>query len=174
MRSYIIPFQETFPKIDPAAVILPGAVVIGDVEIGSSSSVWFHTVVRGDINYIRIGEHTNIQDNCTLHVTGSTAPLIIGSGVTVGHGSILHGCIVGDGCLIGMGAILLDHCKLGEESMVAAGSLLPPHFELPPRWLALGSPAKAVRALTEQELVQNRISAIKYAEIARTYLGGVA
>src|SRR5215510_11816711 len=150
------------PRVDPTAYVVESAVVVGDVVIGSESSVWFGAVVRGDIEAIRIGARTNIQDNATLHVVGGKFGTILGDGVTVGHNAVVHGCTVEDGALIGMGAIVLDDARIGAESLIAAGALVPPGSRIPPRSLVLGSPGKVVRQVSDDELERIRSSASNY------------
>ncbi|HEY4613365.1 MAG TPA: gamma carbonic anhydrase family protein [Bacteroidota bacterium] len=165
------PFKGIVPKIHESVHVADGAQIIGDVEIGEGSSVWFNAVIRGDVNYIRIGSRTNIQDNCTLHVTHQKYPLVIGSNVTVGHGAIVHGATVGDHCLIGMGAMILDDSKVGPYALVAAGSLVLEHFVVPEGTLVAGVPAKVRRALTEEErkgLDQAAQNYIHYVQMYRT------
>ena len=145
-------FEDKFPIVHPTAFVAENATVIGDVEIGEDSSIWFGSVVRGDVNYIRIGERTNIQDNCVIHVSGGTHPTVLGNEITVGHRVLLHGCTVDDRCLIGMGAILMDGVHVGEECLVGAGSLLTPGTIVPPRSLVIGSPARVKRELTAEEI----------------------
>ena len=118
------PYKGIWPKIHETAFMEDSARIIGDVEIGAHSSIWFNAVVRGDVHYIRIGSRTNVQDNCTLHVTKDTYPLIIGNDITIGHGVILHGCTIKDRCLIGMGAIILDAAEVGEDCIIGAGALM--------------------------------------------------
>jgi carbonic anhydrase/acetyltransferase-like protein (isoleucine patch superfamily) len=139
------------PKIPESAWIASSADVLGDVTLGEHTSIWYQAVVRGDVHWIKIGSHTNVQDGSVLHVTNGKFPLTIGSRVTIGHKALLHGCTVGDDCLIGMGAILLDGVEVGSGSVVAAGALLPPGKKYSPNSLILGSPAKAIRTLTAQE-----------------------
>jgi len=165
----IIAYKGIRPRVSAGAVVLETAVVAGDVEIGPDVSIWFQAVVRGDVNYVKIGRLTNVQDGCLLHVTTNTHPLVIGARVTIGHGAILHGCTVGDGALIGMGSIILDGAKIGEEALIGAGALVTEGTEIPPRTLAVGSPAKVRRELTEKELERMRLSAVHYREIARGY-----
>ncbi len=157
------------PRLAQGVVVMETAVVAGDVEIGPGSSVWFGAVVRGDVHYVRIGELTNVQDGCLLHVTTDTHPLVIGSRVTIGHGAILHGCTVEDGALIGMGAIILDGATIGEEALIGAGALVTEGTHIPPRTLAVGAPAKPRRELTEAELARLRRSALHYRELAADY-----
>jgi len=145
--------------------------VIGDVVLGEESSVWFNSVVRGDVHYIRIGHRTNVQDLCMLHVTHDTHPLIIGDDVTIGHHVVLHGCTVKDRVLIGMGAIIMDGAVIGEDSVVGAGALVTERTIVPPKSLILGSPAKVKRPVTQKELEWIRESAENYVRYAKTYLG---
>jgi len=149
--------------------VAPGAVVIGDVEIGSDSSVWFGTVVRGDVHSIRIGARTNLQDHCVVHVTRDEFPTVIGDEVTVGHRGTVHGCTVDDGALIGIGATVLDGAVVGEEALVAAGALVPPGARVPPRTLVRGIPAKPARELTRDEIATQRQRALEYVQTARRY-----
>ena len=139
------------PQIDASVFLAPNACVIGDVQIGEKSSLWFNVLVRGDVNYIRIGKRTNIQDGTVIHVTLKTHPTVIGDDVSVGHSVTLHGCTIQDGCLIGIGAIILDGVEVGESSLVAAGSLLTPGTKIPPRSLVMGSPARVRKELTDAE-----------------------
>ncbi len=156
------------PRLGRGVLVCPGAIVVGDVEIGEGASLWFNAVVRGDLAPIRIGEETNIQDGAVLHVdTG--LPLTIGRRVTVGHTAILHGCSVADGALVGMGARVLSGAVVGEEALVAAGALVPEGRSVPPRVLAVGVPARVVRPLTEAELERLRASAAHYLEQAALY-----
>lgn len=163
-------FQGIKPTIAKSAFIEETAVVIGDVVIGEESSVWFHAVVRGDVNYIRIGPRTNVQDFCMLHVTHDTAPLIIGQDVTIGHNVVLHGCTIKDRVLIGMGAIIMDGAVIGEDSVVGAGALVTEGTIVPSRSLILGSPAKVKRPVTAKELAWIRESAQNYIRYAKQYL----
>lgn len=165
----ILPYQGIEPRIHPSVFIAEGAQIIGDVEIGAESSVWFNTVIRGDVHYIRIGEKTNVQDNSVLHVTHETYPLVIGSGVTVGHGAILHAATIKDYCLIGMGAIVLDNATVGPYSFVAAGSLVLEGFEVPEGVLVAGVPAKIKRVLTDEERRQIVQSAQNYIKYVKSY-----
>ncbi len=165
----IIPYLGRHPRLAEDVVVMQTAVVAGDVHIGAGSSVWFGAVVRGDVHYIRIGELTNVQDGCLLHVTTGAHPLIIGGGVTIGHGAILHGCTIEDGALIGMGAIILDGAHIGREALIGAGALVTEGTRIEPRTLAVGSPAKPRRELTPAEVEQLRKSALHYHELAREY-----
>ena len=155
--------------IDPTAYVDPGAQIVGDVVIGAHSSVWCNAVVRGDVNVIRIGARTNVQDLAMLHVTRRTAPLHVGDEVTIGHAAILHGCTVKDRCLIGMGAILMDGAVIGEESIVGAGALVTERTVIPPRSLVVGAPAAVRRALRPEEIAFLAESAANYVSDAAAY-----
>ena len=165
----ILPFGDRRPRIDATAWLPETAVVIGDVVIGPESSLWFHTVVRGDVHDVRIGARTNVQDNATIHVVKGRFATRVGDGVTIGHNAVLHGCTVEDGCLIGMGALVLDGAVIGTESLVGAGALVTPGTVVPPRSLVLGSPAKRTREINDAELERLRTSAANYVELARRY-----
>ncbi len=158
----LIPYQNSFPEIDETVFLASGSKIIGDVEILENSSVWYNTVIRGDVNYIKIGKYTNVQDNSMLHVTNQKFPLIIGDKVTIGHSVTLHGCIIKDLSLIGIGAIVLDGAIVEEFSMVAAGSVIKPGFIVPTKKLVAGVPAKVIRDLTENELNEFEFSANRY------------
>ncbi len=160
------PFGGKHPEIADGVFLAPDAVVIGDVRIGPGSSVWYGAVVRGDVHSIQIGERTNIQDLAVLHVTTGLFPLTIGSDVTVGHRAILHGCTVGDECLIGMGATVLDGAMIGSGSLVAAGALVPAGMKVPPGVLVAGVPAQVKRPLRSEDLEKQRQSARHYEDLA--------
>jgi carbonic anhydrase/acetyltransferase-like protein (isoleucine patch superfamily) len=160
------------PQVHETAFVAPDAIIIGDVHIGEDSSIWFGSVVRGDVNHIRIGARTNIQDSCVVHVTSNTHPTIVEDEVTVGHRVVLHGCHVESGCLIGIGAILLDGVRVGSRSLVAAGSLVTPNTHIPPNSLVMGSPAKVKRDLTPQELVHLDRSWRNYVDLKNMYIRG--
>jgi carbonic anhydrase/acetyltransferase-like protein (isoleucine patch superfamily) len=163
-------FQGILPNIPKSCFIEETAVVIGDVVMGEECSVWFHTVIRGDVNYIRIGDRTNVQDLSMLHVTHDTHPLVIGSDVTIGHHVVLHGCTIQDRVLVGMGAIVMDGAVIGEGSIVGAGALVTEGTIVPPKSLILGSPAKVKRPVTDKELAWIKESAENYVRYAHTYL----
>jgi len=169
------PYQDLTPEIAPGAWVHPSAQVIGDVSLGPDSSIWCNAVVRGDVNHIRIGAGTNVQDLTMCHVSHKTpakplgAPLIIGSYVTVGHSVILHGCQIGDECLIGMGSIVMDDVVVEDRVMLGAGSLVAPGKRLLSGMLYMGRPAVAVRALTEAELAFLRYSAEHYIRVKNDY-----
>ena len=145
------PYRSVYPTVHPSAFVDSSAQVIGDVHLGPESSVWMNVVVRGDVNAIRIGARTNIQDLTLVHVMRDTHQAIIGDDVTVGHSAIVHGCTIEDRCLIGMGAILLNGCRIGTGSIVAAGTLVPEDFVVPPGSMVMGLPGKVRRALTTEE-----------------------
>jgi carbonic anhydrase/acetyltransferase-like protein (isoleucine patch superfamily) len=167
----IRPFRGVRPTIAPSAYVDESAQVIGDVVIGDESSVWMNAVVRGDVNTIRIGRRTNIQDGTIVHVMREPShPTVVGDEVTVGHGVILHGCTVADRCLIGMGAILLNGSSVGADCIVAAGTLLTEGAAVPPRSLVMGSPGKVRRALTDGEVAFIRDSAANYVGYRLDYL----
>jgi carbonic anhydrase/acetyltransferase-like protein (isoleucine patch superfamily) len=170
------PFGPVRPVIDDSAFVDISAQVIGDVTLGAESSIWMNVVVRGDVNTIRIGRRTNIQDGSVVHVMQGTHPTVIGDEVTIGHGAIVHGCTIEDRCLIGMGAIVLNGVRIGSGSIVAAGALVPEGMQVPPGSMVMGMPAKVRRPLTSDEsaslgtyaasYVDNRL--VFMAESART------
>jgi carbonic anhydrase/acetyltransferase-like protein (isoleucine patch superfamily) len=164
-------FRNVVPTIDPSAYVDESAQVIGDVVLGAESSIWLNAVVRGDVNYIRIGRQSNLQDGVIVHVNHQPSyPTIVGERVTVGHGAILHGCVVEDRCLIGMGAILLNGSHVGSDSIVAAGTLVPERTVIPPRSLVMGSPGKVRRALTDAELAFILEGAANYVRYRLEYM----
>jgi len=156
------------PDTARALFVAANATVIGDVVLGPLSSVFYGAVLRGDINEIRVGEGTNIQDNAIVHLADE-AGAFIGAWCTIGHAAIVHACTVGDECLVGMGATVLDHAVIGARSLIGANALVPQHFQCPPGSMVYGSPAKVVRPLTEQEQRGLRLSAEKYVEVARAH-----
>jgi gamma-carbonic anhydrase len=168
-NAMLIPYDGRAPRLDSSAYVVQSATIVGDVVIGPESSVWFGAVVRGDLEPIRIGSRTNVQDNATVHVVGGRFGTTLGDGVTVGHNAVVHGCVVEDGSLIGMGAIVLDGAVVGAESLVGAGALVTPGMRVRPRSLVLGSPARVLRPLTDEELERIRSSAANYVEYARRY-----
>ncbi|HEV7700539.1 MAG TPA: gamma carbonic anhydrase family protein [Pyrinomonadaceae bacterium] len=162
-------FRDKVPRIAASAFIADTALVIGDVEIGEDASVWFGSVIRGDVNYIRVGARTNIQDMTMIHVSSKTHATILEDEITVGHRVTLHGCHVESRCLIGIGAILLDGVRIGNNSLVAAGSLLTTGTQIPPRSLVMGAPAKVKRELTDDELAYLDRSWRNYVELKQHY-----
>jgi len=169
----ILPYRGKWPKIHETAFVAPSADIIGDVELGSHSSVWFQCVIRGDVHQIRIGNNTNIQDHSMLHVTRVKSSLSIGDDVTVGHRVTLHGCKVGNRILIGMGAIILDDAEIGDDCMIGAGTLVTKNIKIPSGSLVLGAPGKVVRALTPEECAFLKKSANNYVGDAIEYHGYV-
>jgi len=160
-------YQGLLPDVDDSVFIASGAKIIGDVKIGKDSSVWYNTVIRGDVNSITIGELTNVQDCSMLHVTHETNPLVIGDKVTIGHSVTLHGCTIQNLCLIGMGSVILDGALVEETSVVAAGAVVPPNFVVPKGTLVAGVPAKVIRRLTDLEINDLEKSAFRYKEYSR-------
>jgi carbonic anhydrase/acetyltransferase-like protein (isoleucine patch superfamily) len=158
------------PRVHPTAYIDSSAQVIGDVEIGEESSVWMAVVIRGDVNRIRIGQRSNVQDGTVVHVMKDTHATTIGDDVTIGHAAVIHGCTVEDRCLIGMGAILLNGARIGEGSIVAAGTLVVEGMVVPPRSLVMGSPGKVKRALTDAEVAGIQTYADRYVAYRLDYM----
>jgi len=170
--SPIRPFKGILPRVAESAFIADSARVIGDVEIGEEASIWYGSVLRGDVGKIRVGARSNIQDLSMLHMSLGISNAIIGEEVTVGHSVVIHGAIIGDGALIGMGAILLDNCEIGAESLIAAGTIVTGEVKIPPRSLVMGQPGKVVRPLRGSEWQQGRQLAARYVEVAREYRNG--
>jgi carbonic anhydrase/acetyltransferase-like protein (isoleucine patch superfamily) len=166
----------TFPHLEKEPVfgrdvfLAPSATVLGDVSSGDDVSFWFGVVARGDVNWIRVGSGTNLQDGSKLHVTTNKFPLVIGDRVSVGHGAMVHGCTIGDDCLIGIGAIVLDGANIGPGSIIGAGALVPEGAVIPDGHLALGIPAKVVRPVTEEETHRIRSTAEHYIKLKNSYL----
>ncbi len=161
-ENKLFPYLDTFPKLGKNVFLASGVKVIGDVEIGEDSNIWYNTVIRGDVHYIKIGKGTNVQDLCMLHVTNGKFPLNIGDNVTIGHSVTLHGCTLNNLCLIGMGAIVLDGAIIEENSMVAAGAVVKQNFIVPSGKLVAGVPAKIIRNLTQSEIEDFARSAERY------------
>ena len=172
-------FETWRPQVADSAWVDATALVLGEVELAEDVSVWPMTVIRGDVNWIRVGPRTNIQDGSVVHVAHAGGmnptgyPTIIGADVTVGHKAVVHACTIEDACLIGMGATVMDGAVLGAESMLAAGALVPPGKELPGGYLYVGSPAKAVRELTDEEREFLRYSAAHYVKVKNRHRGAV-
>ena len=163
------PYRSILPRVHATAFIDDSAQVIGDVEIGEESGVWMNAVIRGDVNTIRIGRQTNIQDGCVVHVMRGTHPTSIGDQVTIGHAVVLHGCTIRDRCLIGIGAILLNGAEIGEDSVVAAGTLVTEGTKFPPRSLLMGRPAVRKRDLRDDEVAGILAFAARYVGYRRDY-----
>lgn len=166
----IRPFKQIWPRLGERVYVDASAQVIGDVELGDHSSVWMNAVVRGDVHSIRIGAYTNVQDNCVIHVYKELHPTVLADHVTVGHSVTLHGCRIDAYCLIGMGATILNDAHVGEECLVAAGTLVPEGMRVPPRSLVMGVPGKVRRTVTEEEREGFRRSADNYYEYKEIYL----
>jgi carbonic anhydrase/acetyltransferase-like protein (isoleucine patch superfamily) len=165
----IMEFKGISPKVDPTVFIAENAMVIGDVEIGPGTNIWFHSIIRADVNSIRIGSNCNIQDACILHVEKDLYPLFLEDEVVLGHRVVVHGCKIGKGSLIGIGAIVLNNAEIGEESIIGAGALVTPNTIIPPRTLALGSPAKPVRSINEKDLQMIRKTLNNYQDLRKIY-----
>lgn len=165
----IYEYRGTRPSFGANVFLAPGAIVLGDVTIGDDTNLWFYTVARGDVNWIRIGSRTNIQDHCMLHVTGGKFPLQIGDEVIVGHRAVLHGCTLADQVLVGIGALVLDGAEVGARSIVAAGAVVAPGTVIPPDTVAMGIPAKPTRAPTDEERSFHQKNAANYSEYARKF-----
>jgi gamma-carbonic anhydrase len=164
----LLRFNGSQPTVASSAFIAPNATLIGMVTIQEEASIWFQTVVRGDINHISIGSQTNIQDSCVLHVTYKH-PVILGKRITVGHGAILHGCNIADDCLIAMGAIVLDGAVIEEKCLIGAGTLVPPGMVVPQGSLVLGSPAKIIRQLNDADLDKIERGWRNYVQYSKQY-----
>lgn len=163
------PYNGIVPRIAEDVFLAEGSVVIGDVELGPGCSVWYGSIIRGDVNYIRLGARVNVQDGSVIHVVRRTNPTIIGDDVTIGHRVVVHGCTIGNGALIGIGAIVLDGATVGEEAVVGAGAVVTPGTTVPPRTLVLGTPARVSRELSAQELSYNRETAANYCRLAEEH-----
>jgi len=166
------PFRGKTPRLGQRVYVAEGAAIIGDVEIGDDSSIWYGAVLRGDIDAIRIGARTNIQDNCVLHVTGGVHRTTVEDEVTIGHAAVVHGCTVRRGALIGMGSRVLDGAVVGEQALVAAGAVVSEGMQVPPRTLVAGVPARIKRELTADELVRLEESWKHYVDVKEEYLKG--
>ncbi len=159
------------PHIHSTAFVVKSADIIGDVTIGEESSVWFNVTIRGDVNWIKIGDRSNIQDNACIHVMNQTGPTLIGDEVTIGHGAVIHGCTIYDRVLIGINATVLDEAVIKSDVIIAAGTLVPPNKTLESGYLYMGSPAKPVRKLSEEEIESIRTYSQNYVKYSRAYQG---
>jgi gamma-carbonic anhydrase len=162
-------YKDMTPKLGTGVFLAPGAIVLGDVEIGDFANLWFYTVARGDVHSIRIGRNANIQDHCMLHVTGGRFPLTIGDNVIVGHRVVLHGCTIQDHALIGIGALVLDGAVVEEGAVVAAGAVVTPGTVIPAGVVAVGIPARPSREATEEERSWNLVNNEKYVRYAQDF-----
>ena len=165
----IYEFLKKSPQFDDSVFVAPSADIIGDVVLGSDSSVWFNSTIRGDVNFIRIGDRTNIQDNASIHVMNQTGPTHIGDDVTIGHNAMVHGCTIADRVLIGIHATILDEAVIPSDVIIAAGTLVPPKKVLESGYLYMGSPAKKARKLSDDEIASIKQSAQNYVKYQRTY-----
>src|SRR6056297_2652529 len=162
-------FLDKSPQFEESVFVAPSADVIGDVTIGKDSSVWFNSTIRGDVNWIEIGERSNVQDNASIHVMNQTGPTRIGNDVTIGHNAMVHGCTIHDRVLIGIHATILDEAVIPSDVIIAAGTLVPPGKKLESGWLYIGSPAKKARKLTKEEITSIKQSAQNYVKYQRAY-----
>ena len=175
----IRPYKDKHPKLSNSSYVDPMAVITGDIELAENTSIWPFVVARGDVNYIRIGKNSNVQDNSVLHVSRQSAvnpdgfPLIIGEDVSIGHSCTLHGCTIGDRVMVGIGAIVLDGVIVEDDVLIAAGTLVPPRKRLESGYLYMGNPAKKARPLKESEISYLNKTASKYVELKNDYLAGM-
>jgi carbonic anhydrase/acetyltransferase-like protein (isoleucine patch superfamily) len=167
--ALVRPFGGIWPRLGPGSWVAPGAVVAGDVDLGEDASVWYGCVLRGDVQSIRVGARTNIQDQSVVHVTRDRFPCIIGDEVTVGHRAVVHGCVVEEGALIGIGAVVLDGARIGEGAWVGAGAVVTQGTEVAPGTLVLGTPAREVRTLSRDEMADQRQRTLHYVGVARAH-----
>lgn len=165
----VVSYHGIYPTLPDSVFLADGARVVGDVTLGENVGVWFNAIVRGDVHYIRIGENTNIQDGACIHCTFQKNPTVIGKNVSIAHLAVIHGCVIEDDCLIGMGAIVMDKAVIGAGSLVAAGALVSPGTIIPERSLVVGSPAKVVRKVTEEEFQSFFATTHRYLEYIKGY-----
>lgn len=168
--ALIRPFKNLVPRIAPDCFLADNATVIGDVELGSLVNIWYGAVLRGDCGYIKIGARTNVQDLCCIHMSTGTSNTDIGEDVTVGHNVVIHGATIGNRVLLGIGSVLLDNVEIGDDCLIAAGSVVPPRMKVPPRSLVRGAPAKVIREVTADEARLGIHGAVSYLELAREHL----
>ncbi|MCH8496381.1 MAG: gamma carbonic anhydrase family protein [Balneolales bacterium] len=163
-------FLDKKPRFKENNFIAPSADIIVDVTLGDEASVWFNTTIRGDVNWIEIGDRSNVQDNCCIHVTNQTGPTKIGNEVTIGHGAVIHGCTINDRVLVGMNSVVLDKAVIESDVIIAAGSLVAPGKVMPSGHLCMGSPCKPVRKLTDEEIESIKQYSVNYVKYSRAYL----
>jgi carbonic anhydrase/acetyltransferase-like protein (isoleucine patch superfamily) len=168
-RNGVRPFRDVWPRIHRTVWLAPGSIVVGDVEIGEDSSVWYGCVLRGDVEKIRVGARSNVQDGSVLHVTKGRFECTVGDEVTIGHRAVVHGCVVGDGALIGIGAIVLDGATVGAGALIGAGSVVTPGSVISPHTVAMGTPAREIRRLSDTERDAQRERTLHYVETARLH-----
>jgi carbonic anhydrase/acetyltransferase-like protein (isoleucine patch superfamily) len=164
----LLPYRDKLPDVDRSAFVAGTATVVGDVTVGPGSSVWFGAVLRGDVNTIRVGARTSIQEHAILH-SDADAPCTVGDGVTIGHQAVVHGCTVENGAVIGIGAIVLNHARVGEGAVIGAGALVKENAHIPPNTLAVGIPAKPVRLLTDEDRKRFEENAAHYVKLGEEY-----
>jgi gamma-carbonic anhydrase len=174
MSGLTLPYEETLPTIADDAFIAPNATIIGDVVIGADSGIWFNCLLRGDVNEIRVGERTNIQDGTIVHVSGTGQGTYIGDDITIGHMALIHACTLQDGCFIGMKATVMDDCVVESGAMVAAGALVPPGKTVPGGQLWGGTPARYLRDIRDSDLEMIRYTAPHYVKLAQRYRKGIS
>ena len=172
-RAYIAPFMDLVPEIDASAFIAATAAIIGAVRVGANSSIWHQTTLRGDNNYITIGDNTNIQDNCCLHIDSRSHPTIIGDNVTVGHSALVHACTIGDSAFVGMGSMVMDGAVIEPQGMLAAGAMLTPGKVIPTHEIWAGRPAKKMRDMTEEDIANITRASEHYVLLARAHRLGI-
>ena len=172
-RAYIAPFMDLVPEIDASAFIAATAAIIGAVRVGANSSIWHQTTLRGDNNYITIGDNTNIQDNCCLHIDSRSHPTIIGDNVTVGHSALVHACTIGDSAFVGMGSMVMDGAVIEPQGMLAAGAMLTPGKVIPTHEIWAGRPAKKMRDMTEEDIANITRASEHYVLVARAHRLGI-
>lgn len=166
----IIPYNGINPQIDESCYVAHNATIVGNVVLKENANIWYGTVIRADDNKVTIGKNTNVQDNCTIHIS-NVFETIVGNNVTIGHGAIVHACEIGDNTLIGMGSIILNGAIIGNNVIVGAGSLVPPGKKIPSNTLVMGSPAKIVRSLNEEDIEKIKKSAMDYVRLANNHKG---
>jgi len=169
LASRLLPFRGVLPRLAAGAWVAPGATLIGAVELGPDASVWYGCILRGDVHQIRVGARSNVQDLSVVHVTRDRFATEIGDDVTVGHRAVVHGCRIGDGALVGIGAIVLDGAIVGEGAWIGAGAVVTPGSEIPPRMLALGTPARVVRPVGDEEYRDQLERTRAYVQTAREH-----
>ena len=157
------------PKLGQNVFLAPGAIIVGDVELGEGANVWFYSVIRGDVDYVRIGRNTNIQDHCMLHVTGGRWPLVVGDEVVVGHRAVLHGCTIHDGALIGIGALVLDGAVVEEGAIVAAGAVVTPGSTIRKNSMVAGTPAQHIREVSDEDHAYQKQTCLNYSSYAARF-----
>ena len=165
----VLSYKSVEPKIDPSVFLAPNAVVVGDVTLGEGANVWFNTIIRGDMQPIKIGKYTNVQDGTTIHVMGDHST-VVGDYVTLGHNAIIHCASIGNNCLIGMGSVLLGYTEIGDNCVIGANTLITQYKKIPPNSMVYGNPAKIIRSLREDEIEALHLTALRYNAMAQEYM----